>query len=435
MKNPPGFLLAATQSHSGKTVVALALMARLCQEGYQIAPFKAGPDFIDPLWHSALCQKPSYSLDTQMMGREECRRLLQQHAPVGTLAIVEGAMGLYDGRQGVGGPGSSADLARTLNLPVILVINAKGMAGSLAALVSGFQHFAEDFTIVGIIANRVGSPSHARLLADTLQSCQLPPLLGWLSHSPELQLAERHLGLYLPHDHPLPPLPILQQAIQLQEESFRSLLPEPPGPAVATVSTPRSNSKRLLAGKRIAIARDAAFCFLYPANLDWLQEQGATLHFFSPLAGEAVPTSCQALWLPGGYPELHAASLAQSPTWLSLHQAAAQGLPILAECGGMMAIGQTLQDLEGKSWPMANLLPIHTRMTSKLAGLGYRQEISGAQGHEFHYSSRDPSALPAAFQVSRGDPGIRLGNIRASYIHWYFPSAPNSIASWLQGQS
>ncbi|MBF0186141.1 MAG: cobyrinate a,c-diamide synthase [Magnetococcales bacterium] len=431
MKNPPGFLIAACQSQSGKTLVTLALMARLRQEGYRIAPFKAGPDYIDPLWHAALCQQASYSLDTLMVGREESRRLLQQHTPPGNLAIVEGVMGLYDGRQGVGGPGSSADLAAILQLPVILVVNGKGMAGSIAPLVAGFCQFAHGFSIVGVIANRVGSPSHARLLAEALSTHQLPPLLGWLPQQAALALGERHLGLLMPQDQPLPDLALLQQALQLEEPLFRPLLPPlPKQPEGAkTPILPAANG--LLHGKQVAIARDAAFCFLYPANLDWLQQEGATLHFFSPLAGDPLPNRCDALWLPGGYPELHGDTLSRSTTWSSLRQAAEQGLPILAECGGMMASGQTLIDLQGQPWPMAGLLPITTRMTSKLAGLGYRQEHSGARGHEFHHSSRDAANLPVAFRVLRGDPGIRLGNLRASYIHWYFPSAPITIASWL----
>ncbi|MBF0401447.1 MAG: cobyrinate a,c-diamide synthase, partial [Magnetococcales bacterium] len=186
----------------------------------------------------------------------------------------------------------------------------------------------------------------------------------------------------------------------------------------------------LLAGKQIAIARDAAFCFLYPANLEWLTEQGATLHFFSPLAGEPLPTAADALWLPGGYPELYAAPLSHSKSWPSLRQAVHAALPVLAECGGMMALGESLTDHAGNRWPMAGLLPIHTRMTGRLASLGYRQEISGVRGHEFHHSVRDASPLEPAFQVERGDAGLRHLQLRASYIHWYFPSQPATVARW-----
>ncbi|MEO5339736.1 MAG: cobyrinate a,c-diamide synthase [Magnetococcus sp. MYC-9] len=430
MQNTPGFLISACQSHTGKTTVTLAMMAALRAAGIPVAPFKAGPDFIDPQWHAAICRRPSYTLDTCMVGAEESRSLLAQKRRAGEMAVVEGVMGLYDGKTGVGGTGSTADLARTLGLPVVLVVNAKGMAGSMAPLVAGFTHFAQGFSMAGILANRVGSARHAQILRQALQEHDLPPLLGWMTESAAIGLGERHLGLLMPQDQPPPAESALLEALTLDLALLQERIRLPPNLATPSPTPPDTLATPLLAGKRIAVARDAAFCFVYPANLEQLRAWGATLHLFSPLAGEPLPAGTDALWLPGGYPELHAASLAHSASWPDIRQAVGRGLPVLAECGGMMALGESLTDHAGHRWPMAGVLPIHTRMTNRLAGLGYRQESSGVRGHEFHHSIRDPSGLEPAFQMDRGDAGVRLLAVRASYIHWYFPSHPEACARW-----
>ncbi|MBF0293813.1 MAG: cobyrinate a,c-diamide synthase [Magnetococcales bacterium] len=423
MELTPGFIIAATHSHAGKTTLTLAVMAALREAGRRVVPFKAGPDFIDPMWHAAFCGLPSWNLDTCMVGEEECRALVATRAPQGSVVVVEGVMGLYDGKGGIGATGSTADLARVLGLPVILVVDARGMAGSIAPLVAGFAGFARGFTLAGVLANRVGSPRHAEMLAGALQEAGLPPLLGWLGNTPSIGLGERHLGLLLPEDQAPPAASDLCRALTLDRDGLL-FLARPVIPTPACGSSPR-----LLTGRTIAVARDLAHCFLYPANLAWLEEMGARIVFFSPLAGDPLP-ACDAAWLPGGYPELHAAQLSASPTWRDVRRAVAQDLPILAECGGMMALGSSLTLLDGVSWPMADILPIHTRMTPRLAGLGYRRDRSGVRGHEFHHSVRDPSPLPPAFQPESGDAGVRMHNLRASYIHWYFPSQPATCAAW-----
>jgi cobyrinic acid a,c-diamide synthase len=187
----------------------------------------------------------------------------------------------------------------------------------------------------------------------------------------------------------------------------------------------------LLKGKQIAIARDAACCFIYPANLDWLRAEGAELVFFSPLAGEPVPENSNALWLAGGYPELYAEQLSQSATWASLQAFIAADKPVLAECGGMMLLGQELVDVEGRAWTMAGILPFSVRMQPRLVSLGYRELTAGARGHEFHYSERyNDETLPPCFELERGDNGVTYKNLRAAYIHWYFPSHPETVAQW-----
>lgn len=423
-----GVILAGTQSRSGKTTMTLALMARLGQENIPVAPFKAGPDYLDGAWHREVTQRPSYNLDTFMLGAEACRTLYQQkrgHA----LGVVEGVMGLYDGKSGVGGAGSTADLARVLGLPVLLVVNVRGMAGSLVPLVQGFAAAAQGFTIAGILANQVGSEQHAQRLSALLDDNLAPPLLGWMGRHKELTLEERHLGLTLPGETPSPPWGQLAAALHLDQDRFSRLFQ----PMPAREPDPSFPIEPLLQGKTIAVAQDAAFRFIYTANLECLEKMGGTIHYFSPLAGDVIPESCDAIWLPGGYPELHAEKLSISPTLQQLKQWGQQGGSLLAECGGMMALGEQLVDLAGRSWPMAGLLPMRTVMTSRLAGLGYREEESGMRGHEFHHSIREVSPLPPAFSLVRGDPGLRLANVRASYVHWYFPSAPRVLAKWLGG--
>ncbi|MBF0157043.1 MAG: cobyrinate a,c-diamide synthase [Magnetococcales bacterium] len=430
----PGFIIAGTQSRSGKTTLTLAIMATLVREGVAVAPFKSGPDYLDPAWHQEVTGRPSYNLDTFMIGTEASRRLLIEKGREAT-AIVEGVMGLYDGREGVGGAGSTADLARVLGLPVLLVVPARGMAGSLVPLVTGFTQAARGFTIAGILANEVGSESHAARLRELLDAHALPPLVGWLPRQATLHLEERHLGLTLPGEQKAPAWELLARNLHLDRERLRACLRPPVAlPPADADPAPRAEpppAPSRLQGRTIAIARDQAFAFLYPANLDFLRESGARLHFFSPLAGDPLPEDCDAVWLPGGYPELHGKRLATSRTWPSLAAFVAAGGAVLAECGGMMALGSSLTDGAGRVWPMAGILPIRTHMTGRLAGLGYRLEAGGARGHEFHHSRRDPCDLPPAFSPDRGDGGVRWRNLRASYVHWYFPSAPASIGRWL----
>ncbi|MBF0357087.1 MAG: cobyrinate a,c-diamide synthase [Magnetococcales bacterium] len=425
---PAGFIIAGLQSRSGKTTLTLALMAALKKAGVSIAPFKAGPDYIDPAWHQAICGRPSYNLDTFMVGSDSCRDLFDQQRH-GAIGVVEGVMGLFDGKSGVGGPGSTADLAKTLGLPVILVVNARGMAGSIVPLIDGFTRAAKGFSIAGVIANMVGSTYHAKLLGDLLSANQLPPLLAWLPRQDDLILEERHLGLLFPEEHPDPPWERLASALQINIPELLTAAAKgnrkKPSQHKDTLESPK-----LLAGRQIAIARDHAFRFIYPANLEWLRNSGADLNFFSPLAGEPLPKNSQAIWFPGGYPELFCQELSESQSWHSIRQFALQGGPILAECGGMMALGESLTGQDGKTWPMAGLLKIQTTMTQKLAGLGYRQELSGVRGHEFHHSKRGPTNLPQAFNLEKGDSGIHHLNIRASYVHWYFPSKPEICAGW-----
>jgi cobyrinic acid a,c-diamide synthase len=316
------------------------------------------------------------------------------------------------------------DLASQLAAPVMLVVDAKGMSGSIVPLVSGFCDFARQCgaNIGGVIANRVGSEFHAQLLRDALAEYDLPPLIAWLSKdAPGLE--ERHLGLKIPDAAVVPDF---QDALHVDSTLLE---------AAFSVYKPVQVDTMVVAGlqdKTIAIAKDQACCFIYPANLDWLTEQGAILAWFSPLAGEAVPAA-DALWLPGGYPELHAQQLAESASLASIKAFIEAGKPVLAECGGAMLLGHLLIDQQGNSWPMANVLPFSSKMQNKLASLGYRQEASGMRGHEFHFSIRQTDeSLTPCFDCQVGDKGVQYKKLRASYIHWYFASAPAVAIEWFR---
>jgi len=416
-------LLAGTQSGCGKTTVMLALLQYLKAQKNSICSFKAGPDFLDPLWHQLITARTAYNLDTRMVGLEQSQQQINKQHQQLELALIEGVMGLFDGRTGVGLDGSSADLAKGLKCPVILVVNAKGMSGSIVPLVSGFCDYAEKMgvTISGIIANRVGSAHHASLLKNFLLNYHMPPLLAWMEKNAPA-LAERHLGLVTPGT---PEIPDYTACFHVDTEALLAAFSE------WNESPKRYDPKKRLSGQTIAIAKDEACCFIYPANLDWLNEQGAQIEYFSVIDGDAVPKNATAVWLPGGYPELHAELLSVSKSWKSLSQFIKAGHPVLAECGGSMLLGEQLIDVDGMVWPMAGVLPYQSKMQKKLASLGYREDKSGVRGHEFHYSKRlSDRVFEGCFECARGDKGIRYKNLRASYIHWYFASAPDVVATW-----
>ncbi len=418
-------LLAGTQSGCGKTTIMLALLQCLKKHNLHITSFKAGPDFLDPLWHQMVTGRTSYSLDTRMVGLDQSRQQInKQHKHV-DLALIEGVMGLFDGRSGVGLDGSSADLAKGLQCPVILVVNAKGMSGSIVPLVSGYCDYAEKMgvTISGVIANHVGSAHHAELLTQFLLDYDMPPLLAWMEKEVPA-LSERHLGLVMPDEIDIPDF---SDVFHVDKSALLAAFSD-----WAEELQPAKVVTNQLLGKKIAIAKDRACCFIYPANTDWLTDQGAEILYFSVLAGDDVPKDADAVWLPGGYPELYAKQLSDSKSWASLEQFIQIGKPVLAECGGSMLLGKELIDHDSISWPMAGILPFHSRMQKKLASLGYREDVSGIRGHEFHYSVRESTEeLQSCFQCLRGDKGIRYKNLRASYIHWYFASAPEVVVSWL----
>lgn len=422
-------LVAAIASGQGKTTVTAALARRLRRMGQRVHVFKCGPDFIDPMVLEHASRAKVHTLDLWMVGLEQSRQRLARAAREADVVLVEGVMGLYDGDP------SAADLARAFDLPVLAVIDASAMAQTAGAVVLGLRDYGP-VRMAGVVANRVASEGHARMVAASLRDI---PLLATLPKQAR-QLPERHLGLVVPGevDDIDAILDDLADQLQLDEAAWNALAPQLPDEAL-----PEPPVAPLLAGKTVAIARDAAFCFLYAANVDTLEALGAHVSWFSPLADEPVPEDADAVYLPGGYPELHCETLAQAARWRdSIRAAHAAGLPILGECGGMMVLADTLVDNDGRAWPMASLFPGRVLMQPRLAGLGPQAVATQAgqmRGHTFHYSRLETPLPPAAWTAkhpsgAQGEAVYRAGSLTASYFHAFFASNPEAAASLLRGQ-
>jgi cobyrinic acid a,c-diamide synthase len=412
-------LVSAPASGQGKTSVTAALARWHARQGRRVRVFKTGPDFLDPMVLERASGAPAYQLDLWMNGEADVRARLHAAAGDADLILVEGVMGLFDGSP------SSADLAQAFGLPVLAVIDGSAMAQTFGALAVGLSRYRDGLPLYGVAANRIGSAHHARLLRESL-----PPDLHWMGALPRdtvLALPERHLGLVSAGE--LHDLDARLDALADAWERHASVaLP----PRVAFSSSEASPVTANLQGVRIAIARDAAFCFLYRANLDLLREAGADLRFFSPLAGDALP-ECDAIWLPGGYPELHLRTLAQRTDLhgaLRAHRDA--GKPLLAECGGLLFALDSLADRDGAQAPMAGLLRGSAAMQTRLAALGLQSVTlpEGAlRGHTFHYAKADVDSSPIARAVNpNGGPSAeavyREARMTASFVHFYFPSDP-----------
>lgn len=425
----PAMLVAAPASGQGKTTVTAALAWLHRRAGRTVRVFKSGPDYLDPSILAAASGAPVHSLDLWMTGAEDAAARLARAAAEADLILVEGVMGLHDGTP------SSADLARHFGLPVLSVIQAGAMAQTFGALAFGLAGYGQPLASMQVLANGVASPRHADMLKESL-----PAHIAWagaLAHDNAAALPERHLGLLAADELPDLNTRLDRLADALAGQPIGAL----PSAVEIAAAPPLPVLPPLLAGKTIAIARDAAFRFLYPANLDTLQALGARLAFFSPLDDAALP-ACDALWLPGGYPELHAARLSANTGMLAaLRQAHANGLPILAECGGMMALFETLVDKAGHSHAAAGLLPGTVTMQRRLAALGHQQLAlpeGTLRGHTFHYSSAQTPLAPYCHATvprdgSRGEAVFRQGALTASYTHLYFPSNPLSIAALFSG--
>ncbi|MCV2349903.1 cobyrinate a,c-diamide synthase [Paucibacter sp. Y2R2-4] len=426
-------MISAPSSGSGKTSVTAAIARWQRRLGRKVRVFKTGPDYLDPMILERASGHPVYQLDLFMGGLDHCRGLLAEAAASADLILVEGVMGLFDGDP------SSADLAAAFGLPVLAVIDASSMAQTFAALATGLQRFRPDVKVCGMVANRVGSAAHGKMVAQGLPP-ELP-LMAALVRNEHLSLPERHLGLVQALE-----LPELDAQLDAWAEHLaQALEPEFEFPRVSfeNAASPYAEAQpQALAGRRIAVAQDAAFSFIYPANLDCLRALGAVLQFFSPLQGQVLP-ECDALWLPGGYPELHAQTLRQHPSFFAdLRQHLQAGKPLLAECGGMLCLLDQLIDAEGQAHVMAGAMPGTARMQSKLAALGL-QAIAWPEGllrgHSFHYSTLGTPlhAIATAENPNGGRTAealYRQGSLRASYIHHYFPSNPTAVAAFFAQQ-
>ncbi len=458
----PALLVAAPASGQGKTTVVAALARLHTRRGRRVRVFKCGPDFLDPHWHQLASGAPVHSLDLWINGEADCTARLYDAAVDADLVLIEGVMGLFDGAP------SAADLARRFGVPVLAVVDASAMAGTFGALAYGLQHYQADLRWAGVLANRVASDRHADMLQSGLRdpgdwlgalrrieggqdaSAEKPGNKGERASAvsrakPAPLLPERHLGLVAAHELPdaLARLDAAADALaatplgQLSDAEWQRWAVSFPAPT--QVRQPHA----WLAGRTVAVARDAAFSFIYAANLETLQQLGAALEFFSPSAGERLPP-CDAVWLPGGYPELHAAALAAN-VGLSddLHAHWGAGKPLWAECGGMLALFDSLTLHDGTVQPLWGLLPGDARMQVRLAALGSRQVAWRGEvlrGHSFHYSAAQSNA-PVAARVVRpaagadagqaddiGEPFYEYGSLRASYLHAWFPSNPLATA-------
>ena len=423
----PALFVAAPSSGQGKTTVTAALARLHVRQGRKVRVFKCGPDFLDPQIHTVATGAPVYNLDLGMCGEMDAAWRLHAAAQEADLILVEGVMGLFDGKP------SGADIARRFGIPVMAVIDAKAMAQTFAAVAHGLATWQPDMPFSGVLANHVGSEGHAKLLRDCL-----PGEIAWYGAIPrdaDAALPERHLGILQAAE-----IADLDERLdRLADHLARTGAADLPPPVSFPAAEPPPVAP-LLAGRTVAVARDAAYGFIYPANVDLLHALGARVECFSPLAGDPLP-ACDALWLPGGYPELHAAQLAANARWQAdLHAHVAAGKPLLAECGGMMSLFERLTDKEGVTHPGAGLLPGHTRMQARLAALGTQVAAlpeGRITGHTFHYSVSDTPLAPLVRATSlagrEGEAIYRLGRITASYVHFYFPSNPAAAAALLGG--
>ncbi len=429
-----GLVIAAPRSGSGKTLVTLGLLAALRRRGLAVAPAKTGPDYIAAAILGEVAGRPAINLDPGAMNASRLRTIAAGHAAGADLLLIEGVMGLFDGA--VDGHGSTSDLAEALDLPVVLVIDAQKQGQSVAALAAGFSRFRAHTHIAGIILNRVATTRHESLLRAALAPLGIP-VLGVLPRRDTLVLPERHLGLVLPGEIPAfetivaAAAGVVEDYIDLNRLLALSTPPTPPD-----IMEPPSHLPPL--GQRIAIARDEAFCFIYQHLLDDWQARGATLSFFSPLRDENAGTDSDAVFLPGGYPELHGPALAGSQRFFaSLRCARDRGALIYGECGGYMVLGEQITDGNGNPYKMAGLLPHRTDISRPRRTLGYRRLTNlGALpwprdllGHEFHYSAAEtPGSTPLftaadALGERLAAMGSVVGRVMGSYAHVIGPAA------------
>jgi cobyrinic acid a,c-diamide synthase len=423
----PALLIAGPASGQGKTTLTAALARHHVRQGRRVRVFKVGPDFLDPMLLQAASGQPVYQLDLWLVGEAQCRSLLFEAARYADLILIEGVMGLFDGAP------SAADLAQTFGVPVLAVIDASGMAETFGAVAHGLATYRPGLPFAGVVANRVASPGHADMLRASVPDAI--PFRGAFFRQPDAGFPDRHLGLV--------------QALELGDldrrldtladavaETDLASLPD----SIPFASEPAAIPPRLLEGVRIGIARDEAFSFLYPANLDLLRAMGATPVFFSPLRDRSLP-EVDSVYLPGGYPELHLETLAANGGMReSLRKHVAAGKPLLAECGGLLYLLEELADQDGRTGAMCGILPGRAKIQARLAGLGLQSAAfrSGElRAHTFHYSRLETPLSPFLMAERRrggssGEAVYRQDRLTASYLHWYLPSCPEAAAELLR---
>lgn len=440
-----GLVIAGTGTGVGKTTVTAALLTALRTRGLTVQPFKCGPDYIDPAHHTALAGRPSYNLDTWMMPAETNRRLFRNAMRAADVAVVEGVMGLFDGAKGTTDEGSTAEIAKLLGLPVILVVDASNVARSLAALVMGFRDFDPQLRIAGVILNGAAGPLHVKLLCESIAPVGVP-VLGWFPRLPELGLRERHLGLVTAGEETWNSQQVgrlggaAEAHIDIDGLLAACNMPASDAPNTIVPQNFREQSPVL-----VGVAKDRAFSFYYESSLDALRAAGAELVDVSPLNDTSLPQSLDGLYLGGGYPEVYAEELSRNHSFLeSLREFASSGRPVYAECGGLMYLADELNTLDGRNHRMASVLPLSIEMLDRLHGFGYTEVellddcLVGSRGarlrgHSFHYSRVTRAGeMGRRYRTRRSlgnteeREGFSAGNVLASYIHLSFAANPES---------
>jgi cobyrinic acid a,c-diamide synthase len=443
-------VIAGTGSGVGKTTVTIGLMSALKKVGLTVQGFKCGPDYIDPSYHTAVTNRTSRNLDSWMLTKDRVLDIFTHGSQGSDIAIIEGVMGFFDGKNPETNEGSTAEISLITKSPVLLVVNCESMARSAAAIVKGFQLFAEGPRIVAVIANKVGSEGHFQLVKKAIeQECHVP-VIGYLKRELDIEIPERHLGL-IPSMERGELDPYFDKLGELVNESvdIEKLLEL----AVARPLKVNRESSIFVKKKepvvKIAVAKDSAFNFYYPENLEIMEAKGMEIVYFSPLADEELPKDVDGLYIGGGFPEEFAHDLASNEKAKhSVKEAIENGLPTLAECGGFMYLTESIETTEMQKYEMAGVIPGRVQMQSRLAALGYR-EISGqnanfilentrARGHEFHYSTflAAEEEVPYAYETTgmRGvsKEGFLLHNLVAGYTHFHFASCPEMVENWIK---
>ena len=441
-------LIAGTTSGVGKTTIATGLMGVLRRHGYRVQPFKTGPDYIDPSYHTWVTGEVSRNLDTWLLSHDAVLELFTRAIQGKNIAVIEGVMGLYDGLSSITEEGSTAELAKLLGIPVLLVVDSRKGARSLAAMVAGYQTFDRGLNLGGVILNGIGSDEHLKLCREAIEHYTRVTVLGYLPRRDDLSLPERHLGLIPTVERPASEQ-FLEHLIAQCEATFNI-------PEILRLSeqalTPQAEKRLFPATSkdpvtRIAVAKDRAFSFYYQDSLDLLEAWGADLVFFSPMSDSSLPSHIAGLYIGGGFPELYAEALANnSPMRNSIKTAAQQGMPVYAECGGLMYLSESIRDLEGKEYPMVGFVPVSSRIDKPRLNLGYHtvQALSDGpllrreetvRGHEFHFSvpSSDYNNMNA-YQIvgTERKEGFHIGNTIASYIHLHMASQPSMVKRFIE---
>lgn len=441
-------MVVGTSSNVGKTTVTLGLMAAYKALGYTVQGFKCGPDYIDPTYQTVITGRQSRNLDSWMCDEEFVREIYARGSEGADIAISEGVMGMFDGKDPLSNVGSSAELAAITNTPVLLVLDGSGLARSAAAIVKGFQTLSPEVDLCGVVANRVGSEGHFKLIKQAVETECKVPVVGYLTRDDRLTLPERYAGLVPLLNNKYDEL-FAEIATIIQENFDLTYLYDIMGRQKVTYDEASLlGLKRNESDVKIAVAKDDAFHFYYEENLELLEQSGAELVYFSPLEGDKLPEDVHGLYIGGGFPEQYAKQLSeQRQTMVSIKEAIKKGLPTLAEGGGFMYLTNSITDFENKTYAMTGLISGDVKMESRLVGLGYRTAKGNknnfllgagesAKGHVFHYSSFTPSdELMSAYQVSgrRGEAedGVAKYNLVASYTHLHFASSPSLAKRWV----